>query len=182
MIELMKSKRLTALAFGFISILLLFVNCPSNNKVPNTETLPSQIVTNFKLFESTTGQKQYSLTAEKAYVYDESQKIVVTKPYIVFYNESGNVSSTLVALRGRVNSRNSDLLAQDSVVVRTSDSTILYTDSLVWNNTDRTILTDAWVKIQSKQGLIEGQGLISDAQLKKIEIKSSVTGKSKYEF
>jgi LPS export ABC transporter protein LptC len=161
---------------------LLILNCPSNNKTATSEQLPSQIVTDFKLFESTSGHKQYQLFAEKAYVYDESKQITVINPKIIFYNETGDLSSTLVARRGRVNSKNSDLFAQDSVVVQTSDSTILYTDSLVWNNMNQNITTDAWVKIQSRQGLIEGQGLISDAQLKKIEIKSSVSGKSKYEF
>jgi LPS export ABC transporter protein LptC len=122
------------------------------------------------------------LFAEKAYVYDDPQKITVSKPFIIFYDENGLISSTLNAQRGRVNNQTSDLFAQDSVLVQTSDSTILQTDSLVWNNQSQIIQTDAWVKIQTKQGLIEGQGLISDAALKKIEIKSSVTGKSTYEF
>jgi len=163
-------------------LFLIILNCPSNNKPVPSETLPSQIVTDFQLYESTSGKKLYRLYAEKAYVYDEPQKITVTKPYIVFYNEDGSVSSTLNALRGQVNNKTSDLLAQDSVLVQTSDSTILKTDSLVWNNQSQIILTDAWVNIQTKQGLIEGQGLISDAAMKKIEIKSSVTGKTHYEF
>lgn len=163
-------------------ILLCIVSCPSNNRPAPSETLPSQIVTDFRLYESTSGKKLYRLYAEKAYVYDEPQKITVSKPFIIFYDENGIITSTLNAQRGMVNSQTSDLFAQDSVLVQTSDSTILRTDSLVWNNKSQIILTDAWVKIQTKQGLIEGQGLISDAALKKIEIKSSVTGKSHYEF
>jgi LPS export ABC transporter protein LptC len=124
----------------------------------------------------------YYLYAEKAFVYDEPQKINVVKPFIIFYKENGDVNSTLKAISGWVNSKTSDLFAKDSVLVQTSDSTILRTDSLVWDNDHKVITTDAWVRIESKQGLIQGQGLISDAGLKKIEIKSSVTGKSHYEF
>lgn len=151
------------------------------------EQLPSQIVTNFTLFESASGQRLYRLFATKAYVYEEgnnaeAQKIVVNQPHILFYDEDGSVYSTLDAKKGVVYTQSSDLVAQDSVVVQTSDGTVLQTDSLVWNNRERIITTDAWVKIENRQGVIEGKGLISDAALKRIEIKSSVTGKSSYEF
>ncbi|MEO0092264.1 MAG: LPS export ABC transporter periplasmic protein LptC [candidate division WOR-3 bacterium] len=162
-------------------------SCKSKSKNSQTEQLPSQIVTNFTLFESASGQRLYRLFATKAYVYEEgnnseAQKIVVNQPHILFYDEDGSVYSTLDAKKGVVYTQSSDLVAQDIVVVQTSDGTILQTDSLVWNNRERIITTDAWVKIENRQGVIEGRGLISDAALKRIEIKSSVTGKSTYEF
>ncbi len=156
--------------------------CKTKQPVTNSEPLPSQIVTDFKMYESASGKRMYYLYAEKAFVFEEPQKINVIKPYVIFYKENGAVNSTLKSISGWVNSKTSDLFAKDSVIVQTSDSTILRTDSLVWDNDDQIITTDAWVKIDSKQGLIEGQGLTSDAGLKKIEIKSSVTGKSHYEF
>jgi LPS export ABC transporter protein LptC len=165
------------------SILILFIcACPSNNKPSNAESLPSQIISDFKLFESSSGFKLYSVDAVKAYVYSHAQKIDVDNPYIIFYNEDGSISSKLNSLHGIVNTKNSNLFAKDSVLVQTNDSTILHTDSLIWDNQAQIITTDAWVTIESKQGLIQGQGLISDAGLKKIEIKSSVTGKSEYDF
>jgi len=163
-------------------LILLLCACPDNKKPAQSETLPSQIITDFKLFESTSGLKLYRVNAAKAYVYSDAQKIDVDNPYIIFYNEDGTVSSTLNSLRGSVNTKNSNLFLKDSVLVQTQDSTILHTDSLIWNNQEQIITTDAWVIIESKQGKITGQGLISDAGLKKIEIKSSVTGKSHYEF
>ncbi len=161
--------------------------CKSKPQTGQSESLPSQIVTNFTLFESASGQKLYRLFATKAYFYEEgnnpeAQKIVVIQPHILFYDEAGSVYSTLDAKKGIVYTQSSDLIAQDSVVVQTSGGTILHTDSLVWNNREKIITTDAWVKIETKQGVIEGKGLISDAALKRIEIKSSVTGKSSYEF
>lgn len=156
--------------------------CPSNNKPANQETLPSQIITHFKMYESTSGARLYLVYAQKAYVFNDAQKITVDSPYVVFYYEDGSVSSVLLARRGYVDTKNSNLFAQDSVIVRTRDSTILYTDSLIWHNQEQKITTDASVRIISKQGLIQGQGLVSDAAMKKIEIISSVTGKSEYEF
>ncbi|MCX7784766.1 MAG: LPS export ABC transporter periplasmic protein LptC [candidate division WOR-3 bacterium] len=193
---LIPKKRLLAKLFsGFVFLMFIFSfgffiinfnSCKPKSHTGQSEPLPSQIVTNFTLFESSSGQKLYRLFADKAYVYEEtnisSQKIVVNNPHILFYDEDGSIYSTLDAKKGVVYTQTSDLVAQDSVVVQTTDGTILHTDSLVWNNRERIITTDAWVKIENKQGVIEGKGLISDAALKRIEIKSSVTGKSTYEF
>ncbi len=170
------------LAIILILLMTIFIVCKTKQANSRSETLPSQVVTDFKMYESASGKKMYYLYAEKAFVYDEPQVINVVKPYIIFYKENGDVNSTLSAVSGRVNTKSSDLFAKDSVIVKTADSTVLQTDSLIWENTQEIITTDAWIKIDSKQGLIEGQGLVSDAGLKKIEIKSSVTGKSHYEF
>ncbi len=166
-----------------INLFIAFLcNCPSNKQSNSTKNLPTQIIYNFKLYESTTGSKLYLVTAQKAYVYNQQQKIEVENPYVVFFDDNGFINSTLRSLNGCVNTANSNLVARDSVIVKTKDSTFLYTDSLLWDNQAQLIITDAWVNIESKQGNIAGQGLISDAALKKIEIKSSVTGKTHYEF
>lgn len=166
----------------FVMFIVFISSCPSDNKPASQETLPLQIITDFKMYESTSGLRLYLVNAQKAYIFNDAQKITVDRPYIIFYNEDGLVSSTLNACRGYIDTKNSNLFALDSVIVETNDSTILHTDSLIWSNQEQKITTDAWVRIESKQGLIEGQGLISDAGMKKIEIKSSVTGKSHYEF
>ncbi len=173
------------LSFGllkFIIIFILFLGCEESGPKSSSENIPSQIVEGFKLTESVSGKKLYHLQAVKAYLYETSDKIEVNEPKIVFYDENNKEFSTLIAHSGSVNNKTSDLIARNEVIVQTAESTYLYTDSLVWLNAKQIVTTDAWVKINSKQGNIEGQGLISDAGLKKIEIKSAVKGKSNYQF
>lgn len=170
------------LFIGFVYVLIIFISCRESEPKPGAENIPSQIVEGFRLTESVSGKKLYQLQAVKAYLYESSNKIDVTEPKIIFFDDRGKEFSNLVARSGSINNKSSDLIARNEVIVQTQDSTYLYTDSLVWLNSRQIITTDAWVTINSKQGNIEGQGLISDAGLKKIEIKSAVKGKSNYQF
>ncbi|MEO0093154.1 MAG: LPS export ABC transporter periplasmic protein LptC [candidate division WOR-3 bacterium] len=175
--------RINQRRFLFLLFSILFACfCKKPTPKTNPEPIPNQIVEAFKLTESVSGKKFYQLKATKAYLFESLNKIEVIAPEIVFFDSDGKEFSILVAKSGTVNNQTSDLIARQEVVVRTSDSTYLYTDSLVWLNNRQIVTTDAWVKIKSPQGDIEGQGLIADAGLTKIEVKSAVKGKSNYQF
>jgi LPS export ABC transporter protein LptC len=175
----MKTRLSSILIWGIAGV--LFINCQKDPKKLPDQELPSQIITNFHLYESKTGKKLYDISAQKAYIYEKAQRIDVSQVVVDFYNQNGTITR-LEAQSGSVYLENSDLAVRDNVVVRTPDSTYLYTDSLRWNNAQQTIFTDAPVKIISLKGIIEGHGLISDAQLKRIEVRSRITAKSQYEF
>jgi LPS export ABC transporter protein LptC len=144
--------------------------------------LPNQEIDAFTLHESSSGKRQYTLEAQKAYVYDPAQRVDVTGLRVLFYDDAGGVSSTLVADEGSIYSQNEDLVARGGVIVRTSDSTTLVTDSLAWSNQRRLVRTDAVLVIETPKGRIEGKGLVSDAALNRIEILSPVQGTSDYDF
>lgn len=144
--------------------------------------LPSQEIDGFTLHESSSGKRLYTLDAQKAYVYDPVQRVDVTGLRVLFYDEVGGITSTLVADEGSIFSKNEDLVARGHVIVRTSDSTNLTTDSLSWSNQGRLVRTDADIVIETPKGRIEGKGLVSDAGLNKIDILSPVHGTSDYDF
>jgi len=113
------------------------------------ERLPSQVIEDFRLQETVDGRIFYDLNAEKAYVYEDSNRIEVTRPNVRFYDPECRITSILTADSGSVNSKTSDLVARGNVLVKTRDSTILVTDSLVWKNKERMIVTDAPVSMHS---------------------------------
>lgn len=155
--------------------------CYNEESIPvATRELPSQIVDNFQMQESKSGDKLYTLTGRRAYFYDKRNEIVVMDPFILFYNEKTEVTSEVKCDSGVVNNQTGDLIAYGHVVVTTKDSTILKTDSLAWLNRPAQIETDAEVFITSPQGTIQGKGLLSDANLIRIEIKEQVTGTTPY--
>jgi len=143
---------------------------------------PSQVIDEFRLTETINGRVFYDLSAERAYVYDDSHRIDVTGPQVRFYDEEHKLTSVLVAERGSVNTKTSDLVARNKVRVENQDSTILETDSLVWRNKEQIVTTDAAVNMRSPKGDVSGIGLVSDAGLKRIEIKKTVQATTKYEF
>jgi len=169
-------------SFVLLIVVISFACSEKNRPGDSTPTLPSQIIEGFKMVESSQGNKAYSLVADSAYLYDQEKRIEVFNPQIDFFDDQGNLFSNLKAKRGTVYTNNSDLTARFDVVVTTRDSTVLYTDSLSWFNSQRKVKTDSWVKIRSPEGDIVGRGLVSDAQLKKIEILEKITGTSPFKF
>lgn len=156
--------------------------CSEPGAAPQQVELPSQVVEGFVLHENSSGERLYTLEAETAYVYEAEERVDVRHPYVRFYDHRGEVSAALVSDHGVIHSKTEDLVAQGSVVVRTTDSTKLATDSLAWSNRARLVRTDSWVSVTTPTGHIEGQGLVADAGLTRIEIQSEVRGTSSYRF
>jgi LPS export ABC transporter protein LptC len=161
---------------------LLFAGCREKDIVGPAPTLPDQVIEAFTLHESSSGERLYTLEAQRAYVYDAAQRVDVSGVRVLFYDDAGGVHSTLVADEGSIYQRNEDLVARHNVVVRTADSTVLRTDSLGWSNLMQVVRTDADVVIETPRGRIEGKGLAADAGLKRIDIMSPVKGRSDYDF
>lgn len=131
--------------------------------------------------ESVSGSKLYRIYAQKALLYEDKGEIEVIEPRVYFFT-NWQITSYLTAREGKVFTKTSDLVAKGGVMVATEDSIYLFTDSLVWNNSAQKIETDAPILIKSPRAVIEGEGLVSDAGLAKIIIKSEIKGKSDYEF
>lgn len=167
-----------------LCLLAIFVvGCPTKEKTKEASgALPRQIVEGFRLTETKEGRLVYDLNAERAFVYSDSSRIDVAGPNVRFYDENQSLFSVLTADSGTVNTRTSDLIARRRVHVATRDSTVLDTDSLVWRNKEQVVMTDAPVRMRSRQGSVSGTGLVSDAGLKRIEIRNSVQGTTDYDF
>ncbi len=160
---------------------ILFLFCQKSSAPKEEKTPPSQITFSLEMEESISGERLYRIYAEKSLLYEEKGEIAVIEPRVYFFTD-GRVTSRLTAREGRVWLKSSNLLAKGEVVVATEDSTYLFTDSLIWNNSEQRIETDARVKIKNRSSVLEGEGLIADANLSQITIKSPIEGKSDYEF
>jgi LPS export ABC transporter protein LptC len=168
--------------WAWAGLALLLAGCREKVATGPEQILPNQIVEGIVLHETDSGRRLYTLEAERALVYDAAHRVEVVRPHVTFYDEAGAVFSYLDAMEGVILSRTEDLVARRNVVVRTADSTVLRTDSLVWSNARRIVLTDASVDISTPEGEVHGQGLVSDAGLNRIEIRSEVHGRSDYDF
>ena len=144
--------------------------------------IADQIIDGFRLTETDGGKTLYDLNADKAWVYGDSNRIEVSAPSIRFFDPAGNVTSTLTADAGTVYNKTSDLVARNHVHVATRDSTTLDTDSLAWLNAQQLIETDAPVSMRNAQGVINGIGLVSDAGLRRIEVKKTIQATTNMQF
>jgi LPS export ABC transporter protein LptC len=164
--------------FWFLLLIIVLSACEKKEieeRLP--KDMPKIILEQLCLTETKTGQKLWTLNADRAGVYDEIIK--VDEVTVRFYDEDENEYSILTAPRGELNTRTHNIFVEDSVYVVTSDSTKLHTQSLFWLNDSAKILTDAYVKILKDDGtVIEGRGLRTDPRLSRIEIIGETKGSS----
>lgn len=88
-----------------------------------------------------------------------------------FYDDSLNQTSRLTANYGRIDERSNDMLVRDKVEVINTNGETLQTEELIWNNKTRRITTDKFVKIQSADEIIYGDGLDANEDLTDYKIK-----------
>jgi len=164
--------------FIFMMVVALLLACEEKEieeKLP--KDMPKIILEKLCLTETKSGQRLWTLNADRADVYDEIIK--VDEVTVRFYDESENEYSVLTAPRGELNTRTHNIFVEDSVYVVTNDSTKLHTVSLFWLNDSAKILTDAYVRILKRDGtVIEGKGLRTDPRLSRIEIIGETKGTS----
>lgn len=140
---------------------------PSIDKSIKGSELPSQESWNATVFFTDSGKTKAVLKAGHLRVYENSKETLIDSNLIVdFYNETGQISTTLTAKRGRVNDATNDLYAFDSVIVVSDSGTTLKTDELMWRNKDKKIVSDKFVTILSPKEKIQGYGFESDQNLK----------------
>ncbi len=171
-------KRINAVSILVAACLMVLAACEEEDieeRLP--KEMPKIALEKFNLTETRSGQKLWTLSADRANVYEEIIK--ADQVTVRFYDDNEDESSVLNALRGELNTRTHNIFVADSVVIITNDSTKLYTDSLFWLNDSGRILTDAHVVIRKGDGtVIEGNGLRTDPRLTRIEIVGETRGVS----
>ena len=155
---------------AFISLIL--ISCsdqkvkPSVNPSLNVEELPAQESWNATVFFSDSGKTTAILKAGHFQMFANSKETLMDKGIKVdFFNEDEIKTTTLTAIRGRVDDATRDLYAMDSVKVVSDSGTTITTEELKWRNSDKKIVSDKFVTIISPKEKIQGYGFESDQHL-----------------
>tara|TARA_B100000795_G_scaffold199281_1_gene153115 strand:- start:1865 stop:2398 length:534 start_codon:yes stop_codon:yes gene_type:complete len=89
---------------------------------------------------------------------------------VYFYNDSSQLQSTLMANYASIDEEKKIMVAQNNVVLISSDDKILETDELFWDEKKNKIYTNKKVKITTGKEVVYGQGFTSSADFKKYSI------------
>lgn len=95
--------------------------------------------------------------------------------FVTFFDEKENVSATLKANYGVRYDHSKKMEAKYAVEVVNKDGVKLETEKLIWNEYTKKIYTDAFVKITTDKEIIMSQGMVSNQDFTKYELKK-VTG------
>lgn len=163
--------------FVLAASLLLAGGCGDDSPEVGTadnSKVPDEVVVDFTTAESDSGRVAWTLTAPEAFKFDSRKVFLMDKPRIEFYDEFGNLQTTLTSDKGEYFESSRDMLAYGNVVVLSVDGDVLETDSLRYVNVEDQIVSDSRVKITRGRSVTTGVGLRCDHKLNSVEILRDV--------
>ena len=136
--------------------------------------LPDETVADFHTQESDSGLVRWTVKAPHADRYNARNVFVMENPKIEFYDEMGNLQTTLTAKNGEYSLATHDMLAYGDVVAVTFKGEVLETDTLRYLNQADKIVSDCFVKLTRGRDVVTGIGLEADHTLESVDIKKDV--------
>src|SRR5262249_17303087 len=109
--------------------------------------MPDETMTEFVTQETDSGRVQWKLAAPKATRYNDRNVFILDNPKIEFFDQMGNLQTTLTARNGEYSVLTHDMLAYGNVVATSTKGEILETDSLRYLNAKDKIVSDSHVKL-----------------------------------
>jgi LPS export ABC transporter protein LptC len=135
-------------------------------------TFPDQEIDGFTLTQTREGQRVWSISAGHALIYEDADRVEMVGLRVDFFDDSGEVRSTLTADEGILKRRTNDMEVNGNVVVYAVDGTILTTERLVWNERTGKVQSDLPVRVTKDKDVFTGVGVEADPDLKNIRVKS----------
>ncbi len=125
---------------------------------PAPKNMPTQVIDNFTLTETTGENLSWRLKAKRADIYDYAHEARIYDVYVDFYEE-GVYSSTLTSREGTVDMLRHNMTAKGNVVlVSRKDGAVLKTEELNWDASSGRIYSDADCTLERGRTVIRGQG------------------------
>jgi LPS export ABC transporter protein LptC len=162
----------TRLTFRFFNGLLLglvaiFLMACENDvavvqQISFEQDAPTETTKNLVLTYAEDGYARVEIHAALAETYRNNEQITQIKDSlkVYFFNEKGDIVSTLSALYGQINYSTGELMVKDSVCLYNyQKKQRLETEALYWNQKDSSIFTNAPVIIRAPKGRLIGKGI-----------------------
>jgi LPS export ABC transporter protein LptC len=150
-----------------IGVTSLFLTACENDiavvqKISFEQDAPTETTKNLILTYAEAGYARVEIHAALAETFRGKEQITKIKDSlkVYFFNEKGNVVSTLSARYGEINYSTGELMVQDSVsLYNHQKKQRLETEALFWNQKDSSIYTKSPVIIRSPKGRLIGKGI-----------------------
>ena len=147
--------------------------------LPRNRLSPSQVGDSVTLLYTDSAMLKIMLKANRMLIFDKNVKepltILPKGLFVTFFDEEEKVSATLKANYGIRYDNTRRMEARYAVEVVNKKGEKLETEKLVWDEVGKRIFTDAFVTISTGKEVIMGQGMESNQDFTKYEIKK-VTG------
>ena len=162
-------------AAALITVVLLAGGAEDDAGDPSAGSdLPDEIITGFVTEESDSGYTQWRLSAPVARRFNKKKVFVMENPTIQFFDENGQLKTTLVSENGEYSQETHDMFVYGNVVGTSLDGDVLETDTLRYLNLEDKIVSDSFVRLTRGGNVMTGWGLEADNRLSSVDIKRDV--------
>ena len=133
---------------------------------------PIEKIKGAELLHTENGRLKVRLIASRIERFQDIQPALIFSDHldVYFYNDSSELQSTLMADYASIDEENKIMMAQNNVVLISSDNKQLETDELLWDEKKNKIYTDKRVKITTGKEVIFGEGFTSTPDFKEYSI------------
>ena len=129
-----------------------------------------QVITRMTTSITSDGVRRSLVEADTAYVYQTRALTELRRMTAAFFDEQGNLKSTLTAQRGVLQDYSQKLEAFGKVVVTSPDGKRLTTEHLVYDKTANQIIVDTTFVYDGPQGRMTGNNAHSDVAFNHVQI------------
>lgn len=163
--------------FAIALMLVCFCSCENDmatiRKLGSKQEAQVEVGNEIEMLYSSEANLRARLIAPELKRYNVKQSYTEFEKGLVvyFYDDSMQQTSRLTANYGRVEEGSNDMLVRDKVEVVNVKNETLSTEELIWNNKTRRITSNKFVKIQTADEIIYGDGLDANEDMTNYKIK-----------
>jgi len=160
----------------FLFFLVVLISCTNDPKLVqefvSDKQQPIEQIKGAELLHTENGKVKVRLLANRIERFQEIQPALIFPDHleVYFYNDSSQLQSTLMADYASIDEEKKIMLAQNNVILISSDDKKVETTELVWDENKNKIYTDKKVKITTGKEVIYGEGFTSTPDFKQYSI------------
>jgi LPS export ABC transporter protein LptC len=160
----------------FIFLLVVLISCTNDTKLVqefvNDKQQPIEQIKGAELLHTENGKVKVRILASRIERFQDIEPSLIFSDHleVYFYNDSTQLQSILMADYASVDEGKKIMLAQNNVILISSDDKKLETDELIWDENKNKIYTDKKVKITTTKEVIYGEGFTSTPDFKQYSI------------
>ena len=144
----------------------ILVSCANDlddiKKVTYDPMAPDEVSQNLTMFYTDSGYAKVKISAVLAEKYILPEEVTKLKDglRVDFYDETGEIVSTLTSLYGEIKGGDGNMIARDSVELYNYEKDQrLKTEELIWSQKDSIIFSEKSVVVTSPEGAVYGDGI-----------------------
>jgi|GEM_PF-966988 len=139
-----------------------------------TEAIPDMELFKSTISRQSAGQATFLILSGRMYTFvDKPNMFLDDSLQVDFYDDNGNHTAVLNALKGEIQEQTTWMLAQGDVVIRSDSGYVLRTSYLEYNPKEDKILSDSFVTFVTPYDSLTGYGFQSTSDLKEWSLKQT---------